>query len=188
MSNTVKKSSKRSKRVAREVAVRKASNSFVESLSDKDDNILNLLVQSFEFAEGNVDFQTLLASGEAFINVKKLMFDAVIKVYANKPSQRDEYVIFVNNLFGDSHDIGTIISLLMKCVDEVSKFTDMSGPQKKQIVNTVFEKILYFSPLEDGERKLARLAFSGIVEAIIWAKHGGLQDAKKKCSKLCWCK
>ena len=61
----------------------------------------------------------------------------------------------------------------------------MSGLEKKALAQEVFEGLLDYSPLSEAEQQMAKYAFDGIVEVIIWAKHGGLKIAKDKCSLIC---
>lgn len=176
------------KRELREVVIKDTTSAFLGTISGGNEDILTLIIKAFEFARGDASFQTVLSSADKFVDIKQMLTSSIENLYKRNPAQRDEYINFVNELFTDSYDIGTIIAILMKCADEVSKFTEMSGAQKKEMIQQVFNGILDFSPLDESEKKLARLAFSGIVEAIIWAKHGGLKQAKDKCSKWCLCK
>lgn len=159
---------------------------FIEFVGEsKDLKGFDLIVKIFEFIEENEQMSDAVGLMDKLATIRNVLSSAIKQLYANNPSQRDEYLLMVNNVFTDTHDIGTLVTLLMKAIEELNKLKKLSGPEKKKLVQTVFNHIIDFSSLDDTEKQLARYAFGGIVEAIIWAKHGGLAQTKKSCFLLC---
>lgn len=163
-------------------------NSFVQSLTNDDYNIIELVLAAFKFADGNEELKKLVEGSSKIVNIRALVERAICTIYAHNDEVKDKYLVFVAEVFSDSYDMGMIISMIMKTIDEVSAVTHMTGAEKKAKANEVFEAIIAISPLEENQKKLANLAFDGIVEAIIWAKHGGLKKVKKGCKKYLCCK
>lgn len=155
---------------------------FIELFGKIDNaNGVQLVSTFFEFIDSNEQMKQALQIDDKLSVIRNVLSSSIRTLYANKPSQRDEYLLLVNNLFGDIHDVGTLISSLMNVVQQLQ----LNGVEKKEMIKNLFNRIIEYSPLDDKEKRLAHYAFSGIVEAIIWAKHGGLSKTKKKCSLLC---
>lgn len=167
---------------------KEVSDSFVASLTNDDYNIIELLLAAFKFAEGKEDLQGLVEGASKIVNIRALVERAICTIYAHQDDVKDRYLVFVAEVFTDSYDLGMIISVIMKTVDEISAVKNMTGAEKKAKANEVFEAIIAISPLEAHQKQLANFAFDGVVEAIIWAKHGGLKKVKKGCKKYLCCK
>jgi len=116
--------------------------------------------------------------------VRELLLNTINELFSDNEKLRLKYVDLVNSILGDTYDIGSIITLLMKTVEEVSKLNKLDGVQKKILVKTIFEHILDYSPLTDVEKELSKYAFSGIVECIIFASKGGLKPVGDRCRLL----
>lgn len=147
---------------------------FIASVS-ANPSLLSLIDQMFTFIESNEDMKKLVNTEGAVCNILQL---TIKNIFNNDPSRRDEYLLALTNLFGDTHNIGVIVTLLMK---EVNTCTEMSGSQKKIYAEKLFSKIIEYSSLDDANKQLSLYAFSGIVEAVIWARNGGLEKMKKRC-------
>lgn len=143
---------------------------------------LELIVKMFDFVDENEQARQALGVNNALASIRGVLEVAVKRLFEAQPARRDEVLLLVTNLFSDTADIGTLVSLLMKAVDELKT---LSGRGKKELAKKLFDKLIEYSPLDEGEKRLAGYAFSGIVEAVIWAKHGGLAETKKRCSTWC---
>lgn len=160
--------------------------SFIDTLTEtKDLSGLALVLKLFDFIDDNDEMREALDVDDKLAVIRGVLQPTIKHLYADKPDQRDEYLLLTSNLFSDTQDIGTLISLLMKGVEELNKLKKMSGPEKKKFIHTLFNKIIDYSPFDENEKRLARYAFGGIVELAIWAKHGGLKETKKRCLLMC---
>jgi len=155
------------------------------SIYTKKFDFLSILMKVFDFIDDNEDMKSLLNVKDKIITIRKFLNASIDKLVSNNAKLHHKYSELVNELFADTYDIGAIISLIMKLVQEVAKVRKMDGPAKKQISKIIFDRILQYSPLNEEQMKVAHYSFSGIVEAIIWAKNGGLKKGSKHLFLLC---
>lgn len=159
---------------------------FVQSLDNRTD-ILKIVLRVFDFIEQNPTLkEAIKVSDDKLSIVKKFLIGVIDNLWSNNHKLHEKYIDLVNTIFCDSYDIGTVITLLMKAVEEISLFIKMNGIQKKALVKTIFDKILEYSPLSQVEQELAQYAFSGVVEAVIFASKGGMKPIKDKCIACCY--
>lgn len=156
---------------------------FIETLEGKDVSGLSLVLKMFEFVDENEQMKEFVGVQDKLSVVRNILQATIKQLFTG--DQQDEYLLLVSHLFSDTQDLGTLVTLIMKAVEELNKMKKMSGPEKKKLAKSVFDHLIDYSPLDEAEKQLARYAFGGIVEAIIWAKHGGLKETKKRCSVLC---
>lgn len=157
----------------------------VKTINTKKFDFLTILMKVFDFIDNNEQIQKVLKVSDRMITIRAFMQSSVDKLMRSKPALHEKYSELIDGLFADTYDFGMVISLIMKLIQEVSKFRKMDGPAKKQIGKIIFDRILEYSPLNEEQMQIAHYSYSGIVEAIIWAKHGGLKTAKKNCMLMC---
>lgn len=149
-------------------------------------NLLLVLTKVFDYISTTDQFQRMELADK--LSGAKILAVAAIKIlYTGEDEKVERYSALCNEVFDNPYNIGKTVQILMKCADEFKNITEMSGPQKKTLVSNVFKGLIQFSQLSEQEKDLAAFAFDGVVEAIIWAKHGGLADAKKSCLKIWNC-
>lgn len=159
---------------------------FVVTLDESDaQDPMSLLLSFFNFVDANDEMQELLKVDDRITVVRNVCTAAVRDLFSNSPKKRDEYLVYINTVLGDSFDLGSLVSTLMKLVDATARIRTMTGSEKKELVQNVFSHIVDLSPMDESQQRLAKYAFNGVVEAIIWAKHGGLKEVKRGCKLLC---
>lgn len=159
-------------------------NKFIDTLRGSEKDMLHIMIRSFEFLNEVDEFKDMVQDKMYFVH--KFLEDVIRKLCANPKLEylRNKYIVLLSELFADTFDIGSLVAIIMKMVQEISKFRKMDGLEKKRNAKIIFDKLLDLSPMTEEQKAFAHQAFDGIVEAIIWAKHDGLKIAKKKCSKL----
>lgn len=149
-------------------------------------NLLLVLTKVFDYISTTDQFQRMELADK--LSGAKILAVAAIKIlYTGDDEKVERYSTLCNEVFDNPYNIGKTVQILMKCADEFKNITELSGPQKKVLVSNVFKGLIQFSQLTQQEKDLAAFAFDGVVEAIIWAKHGGLADVKKGCLKFWNC-
>ena len=157
-----------------------------ESGGAKQINLLLVLTKVFDYIATTDQFQAMNISDK--LGGAKIIAVAAIKIlYTGDNDKVERYSTLCNEVFDNPYNIGKTVQILMQCADEFKNISELTGSQKKTLVSNVFKGLIQFSTLTAEEKDLAGYAFDGVVEAIIWAKHGGLADVKKGCIKFWNC-
>lgn len=152
---------------------------------DRKMNMVDLLVNIFEWVNYNSEMHKIVEEQkDKLITIRHLTESVIRHVWDSDEESKERLLGMTSELFGDVHDLGVVISVLMKCAQEMK---NLDGAEKKAIVRTLFEHLLEYSNLTEDEKTLSKYAFSGMVEAVIWAKNGGLKKLQQRCSKLKCC-
>lgn len=91
----------------------------------------------------------------------------------------------------DNFTIEQIYPLLVKLMEEVEKYTYLTGDQKKTVVLLVISRIIDILPVDDNVKSLLRnIPMGTVIDLIVSAARSefALQTKKKLFSKLPCCK
>lgn len=154
---------------------------------DEDDtkDPMSLMLAFFKFADSSEEMQEHLKVDDRVAVARNVLTAAIRDLLSGNPKKRDEYLMHVNAVLGDSFDFGSLVSTLMKLAESAGRLRHLNGSEKKQLVKEIFSYVVSLSSMDETQKRLAEYAFNGVLEAIIWAKHGGLKEAKRHCRVLC---